>query len=109
MPPQEAYYKLRHVIDEVNNVIQKAVALRVGRGEGEGGKWGRLSPEKGNVCFSGGVMGWCFTLESFAKIYWRKMMGGGAGAGWSAFAQRLWGGLRFFFSFFFFSSIDPFL
>jgi 116 kDa U5 small nuclear ribonucleoprotein component len=61
LPPDDAYLKLRHVISEVNNVIA-------------GSSHGLLnppfvSPELGNVCFSSGLMGWSFTLESFSRIY----------------------------------------
>ena len=61
LPPDDAYLKLRHVISEVNSVIASS-------------SHGLLnppfvSPELGNVCFSSGLMGWSFTIESFARIY----------------------------------------
>lgn len=59
LPPADAYYKLKHVIEEVNTVISSInpdPALRV-------------SPERGNVAFASASMGWCFTLGSFAKMY----------------------------------------
>jgi U5 small nuclear ribonucleoprotein component len=56
LPPQDAYFKLKHTIEEVNNVLSKISDIR-------------LSPEKGNVAFACPQMGWCFTLKSFAKMY----------------------------------------
>ncbi|KIM31572.1 hypothetical protein M408DRAFT_235250 [Serendipita vermifera MAFF 305830] len=59
LPPAEAYYKIRHTIEEVNNFISGInpdPALR-------------LSPENGNVAFASADMGWCFTLRSFAQLY----------------------------------------
>lgn len=61
MPPNDAYFKLKHVIEEVNTVIE---SILPGQGESR-----RLSPEKGNVAFASASMGWCFTLQSFAKMY----------------------------------------
>jgi len=61
LPPSDAYFKLKHVIEEVNTVMENAFP---GQGEKR-----RLSPEKGNVAFASSSMGWCFTLPSFAKMY----------------------------------------
>ncbi|KAE9974974.1 hypothetical protein EG328_003511 [Venturia inaequalis] len=61
LPPQDAYFKLKHVVEEVNTIIENTIP---GRGEKR-----RLSPEKGNVAFACSTMGWCFTLSSFAKMY----------------------------------------
>lgn len=59
LPPADAYYKLKHTIEEVNTIISNIDAspeLRV-------------SPERGNVAFASTSMGWCFTLGSFAQMY----------------------------------------
>lgn len=61
LPPKDAYFKLKHTIEEVNTIIHetaphKSTALRV-------------SPEKGNVCFASADMKWCFSLKSFAMMY----------------------------------------
>lgn len=61
LPPTDAYFKLKHVIEEVNTVIEETLP---GQGERR-----RLSPEKGNVAFACSSMGWIFTLPSFAKMY----------------------------------------
>ncbi|PQE20381.1 U5 small nuclear ribonucleo component protein [Rutstroemia sp. NJR-2017a BBW] len=93
LPPTDAYFKLKHVVEEVNTVIE---ATLPGQGESR-----RLSPEKGNVLFACTSMGWCFTLQSFAKMYAdtyapSKKRGPGmnneeSGINAHEFARRLWG------------------
>ncbi|KAJ9668944.1 hypothetical protein H2201_000770 [Coniosporium apollinis] len=83
LPPADAYFKLKHVIEEVNTVIENTIP---GRGERR-----RVSPEKGNVAFACTSMGWCFTLPSFAKMYadsYEKINA-------DDFALRLWGDIFF--------------
>jgi U5 small nuclear ribonucleoprotein component len=83
LPPNDAYYKLKHVIEEVNTVIENTIP---GRGEAR-----RVSPEKGNVLFACTSMGWCFTLQSFAKMYSDSF----GGVNIDEFARRLWGDIYF--------------
>ena len=85
LPPTDAYFKLKHVIEEVNTMIENTLP-------GEGEKR-RLSPEKGNVLFACSSMGWCFTLQSFAKMYSDHYTGSKPGEGIDSqeFARRLWG------------------
>ncbi|CAF9933147.1 MAG: hypothetical protein GOMPHAMPRED_007159 [Gomphillus americanus] len=61
LPPTDAYFKLKHVIEQVNTIIENTIP---GQGEKR-----RLSPEKGNVAFACSSMKWIFTLPSFAKMY----------------------------------------
>uniref|UniRef100_A0AAX7SRD4 116 kDa U5 small nuclear ribonucleoprotein component n=1 Tax=Astatotilapia calliptera TaxID=8154 RepID=A0AAX7SRD4_ASTCA len=59
LPPTDAYYKLRHIVDEVNGLLSTYSTdenLVV-------------SPLLGNVCFASSQYSICFTLGSFAKIY----------------------------------------
>ncbi|KAK7745562.1 hypothetical protein SLS53_003062 [Cytospora paraplurivora] len=79
LPPNDAYFKLKHVVEEINTVIENTIP---GRGEQR-----RLSPEKGNVLFACAEMGWCFTLQSFAKMYSDSF----GGVNTEEFARRLWG------------------
>ena len=81
IPPQDAYFKLRHTIEEINTIIASC------------GSNQRVSPELGNVAFACAAQGWSFTLKSFAKIY-SKLSGSGQ---WDeeAFSQRLWGDIFF--------------
>ncbi|KAL1965952.1 hypothetical protein VTN77DRAFT_4892 [Rasamsonia byssochlamydoides] len=83
LPPNDAYFKLKHVIEEVNSVIEKTIP---GRGESR-----RLSPEKGNVAFACSSMRWCFTLPSFARMYAESYPKLDA----AEFATRLWGDIFF--------------
>ena len=79
LPPADAYHKLVHTIESVNEVISSCGVQNAPV----------LSPECGNVCFSSAAHGWCFSLESFAKIYSERYFGGGVKP--AAFAKRLWG------------------
>ncbi|KAG0348168.1 U5 small nuclear ribonucleoprotein component [Podila humilis] len=81
LPPTDAYYKLKHTIEEVNTIIA----------ETPGGKGIRLSPELGNVAFASSQMSWCFTLRSFAKLYADSY----PGIDVDGFAKRLWGDVYF--------------
>jgi U5 small nuclear ribonucleoprotein component len=85
LPPQDAYFKLKHVVEEVNTLIEAALP-------GHGEKL-RLSPEKGNVAFASSSMGWCFTLNSFAKMYAESYPK--ANLIPEDFARRLWGDIYF--------------
>jgi U5 small nuclear ribonucleoprotein component len=89
LPPTDAYFKLKHVVEEVNTVIENTLP---GQGEKR-----RLSPEKGNVLFACTSMGWCFTLQSFAKMYSDSYPGSKSGKGVDAqeLARRLWGDIFF--------------
>lgn len=83
LPPDDAYFKLKLTIEEVNSLI---AACPLGTPDM------RLSPELGNVCFASASFGWCFSLESFAKQYIEQ---------WSMpvspkdLAKRLWGDIYY--------------
>lgn len=81
LPPQDAYFKIRHSIEEVNAVISSCTADPA---------W-RVSPERGNVAFASASKGWCFTLQTFAALYAQSA----PGVDTSAFAARLWGDIYF--------------
>ncbi|KAI2616086.1 P-loop containing nucleoside triphosphate hydrolase protein [Hypoxylon sp. NC1633] len=83
LPPSDAYFKLKHVVEEVNTIIENT---KPGSGEEK-----RLSPEKGNVLFSCSEMGWCFTLQSFSKMYTDSF----AGVNTEELAKRLWGDIYY--------------
>jgi 116 kDa U5 small nuclear ribonucleoprotein component len=90
LPPFDAYFKLKHVVEEVNTVIERTLP---GQGEKR-----RLSPEKGNVLFACSNMGWGFTLQSFAKMYadsYPPTKKGTPGINAHEFARRLWGDIFF--------------
>ncbi|KAH9920212.1 Calreticulin family-domain-containing protein [Epithele typhae] len=75
--PADAYYKIRHTIEEINSFIHGI----------DPDPELRLSPEKGNVAFASTDMHWCFTLRSFAQMYADSY--GDLDVG--GFADRLWG------------------
>ncbi|KAJ3874831.1 P-loop containing nucleoside triphosphate hydrolase protein [Lentinula edodes] len=79
--PTDAYYKIRHTIEEINTFISGI----------DPDPELRLSPELGNVAFASTDMGWCFTLRSFAQMYADSF----GKVDVSAFAGRLWGDIYF--------------
>lgn len=82
LPPVDAYYKLRHIITEINSLLsmysEEADPLIV-------------SPLLGNVCFASARYCFCFTLESFAQIYSDTY----GGFDHKELAKRLWGDIYF--------------
>ena len=83
LPPQDAYYKLRHIVDEINGLLslyadEDNVQI--------------LSPLLGNVCFASSKYHICFTLKSFAHLY-SETYDGIINA--NEFARRLWGDIYF--------------
>lgn len=83
IPPTDAYFKLKHVVEEVNTIIENTIP---GQGEKR-----RLSPEKGNVAFACTSMDWVLTLPSFAKMYAETYPKVDA----NEFSRRLWGDIFF--------------
>eukprot|EP00002_Diphylleia_rotans_P024681 TRINITY_DN4880_c0_g1_i1.p1 TRINITY_DN4880_c0_g1~~TRINITY_DN4880_c0_g1_i1.p1 ORF type:complete len:976 (+),score=217.16 TRINITY_DN4880_c0_g1_i1:58-2985(+) len=82
LPPEDAYFKLRHTIEEVNTLL----ALY-----SHGTETVRVSPVTGNVCFASSLYGWSFTLKSFADLYASTHPGVDA----AEFAKRLWGDIYY--------------
>ncbi|XP_065666012.1 116 kDa U5 small nuclear ribonucleoprotein component isoform X5 [Hydra vulgaris] len=83
LPPTDAYYKLKHIIDEVNSLLSVYT-------EGEDNII--MSPLLGNVCFASAHYRFCFTLASFSKLYCDTF---GGGVNYIEFAKRLWGDVYF--------------
>ncbi|XP_067952205.1 116 kDa U5 small nuclear ribonucleoprotein component-like [Watersipora subatra] len=82
LPPTDAYYKIKHIIDEVNELITKYADEET---------QGLVSPLLGNVCFASSYYRFCFTLKSFANIY-AQTYGGFHDV---ELARRLWGDIYF--------------
>ncbi|CAN6656802.1 pre-mRNA-splicing factor Snu114p [Trichomonascus vanleenenianus] len=77
LPPEDAYFKLLHCIETVNEYIRYvSPASNV-----------RLSPELGNVVFASASMEWCFSLYSFARKYCQQY----PALDVESFGKRLWG------------------
>ena len=83
LPPADAYYKIRHTIQEVNSLIATSYGPS---------STALLDPVKGNVAFMSAKYGWCFTLESFSNIIYSEM---GGDVNPRALAKRLWGDVWF--------------
>ncbi|PIL31492.1 hypothetical protein GSI_06194 [Ganoderma sinense ZZ0214-1] len=79
--PADAYYKIKHTIEEVNTFISGI----------NPDPDLRLSPENGNVAFASTDMYWCFTLRSFAQMYADTY----GSVDVNAFADRLWGDIYY--------------
>lgn len=82
LPPTDAYYKLRHILDEVNTIISMYTDDEENH---------MVSPILGNVCFASSYFRYCFTLKSFAKIYSDTY----GGINTREFSRRLWGDIYF--------------
>ncbi|CAK9290154.1 unnamed protein product [Gordionus sp. m RMFG-2023] len=120
LPPQDAFYKIRHVIDELNALVAlhaesctpfgtKATALRIEPAakvastttvvEGPtlkasppmGNEY--FSPLTGNVCFASAKFGFCFTLKSFARTYSQYFATTAINE--TELARRLWGDIYY--------------
>ena len=95
LPPNDAFYKIKHEIGRLNKIILESWSSRQnlkrmkahneGRDGGERGERGErggaqgddrptlLSPTAGNVCFASTRDRWMFTLHSFAiRVYSKK-------------------------------------
>ncbi|GKV34942.1 hypothetical protein SLEP1_g43272 [Rubroshorea leprosula] len=80
LPPKDAYHKLRHTLEVINNHISAASTTA--------GNVPVIDPAAGNVCFASASAGWSFTLQSFAKLYVKLH---GIPFDSEKFASRLWG------------------
>ncbi|KAK7686621.1 hypothetical protein QCA50_010221 [Cerrena zonata] len=81
LKPSDAYYKIKHTIEEINVLISNI----------NPDPDLRLSPENGNVAFASTDMSWCFTLRSFAQMYADTY----GDLDVNAFSARLWGDVYF--------------
>lgn len=89
LPPQDAYYKLKHTIEDVNAAIERHSPDALLR------KPQRVNPALGNVVFASAVHGWCFSLGSFASLYASYHNLGAGQLDTVEFAKRLWGNAYF--------------
>uniref|UniRef100_A0A8R1DRL3 Tr-type G domain-containing protein n=1 Tax=Caenorhabditis japonica TaxID=281687 RepID=A0A8R1DRL3_CAEJA len=82
LPPADAYFKLRLIIDQVNSILSTFSDEEVPV----------LSPLNGNVIFSSARYNVCFSLLSFSNIYARQH---GDSFNSKEFSRRLWGDFYF--------------
>ena len=83
LPPTDAYFKMKHIIEEVNALLTLYSDSK--------GEEIYVSPIKGNVCFASSQFSLCFTLKQFANVY-AEVYGD---FDIRAFAERLWGDVYF--------------
>jgi U5 small nuclear ribonucleoprotein component len=69
MPPADAYYKIKHTIDELNSVLRDVKIAFGSLDDLKTGTQDYFSPLNDNVCFASTLFGSCFTTMSFAKTY----------------------------------------
>ncbi|XWS73900.1 hypothetical protein CRYUN_Cryun02cG0169000 [Craigia yunnanensis] len=84
LPPKDAYHKLRHTLEVINNHVSAATTTV--------GNVPVIDLAAGNVCFASASAGWSFTLQSFAKLY-VKLHEIPFDA--EKFASRLWGDIYY--------------
>lgn len=84
LPPVDAYFKLRHIVDEVNGLLSLY---------SEEENVQPVNPLLGNVCFASSQYGFCFSLKSFAQLYSDTYSASGIDP--NALAKRLWGDIYF--------------
>ncbi|KAI4335619.1 hypothetical protein L6164_014251 [Bauhinia variegata] len=84
LPPKDAYHKLRHTLEVINNHISAASSTA--------GDVQVIDPVAGNVCFASATAGWSFTLRSFAKLYMKVH---GISIDVNLFASFLWGDIYY--------------
>ena len=100
LPPNDAYFKLKYIIDQVNSHLyeyQMEVQSNYNYNNNDDNddnnnnqqKFIKVSPENGNVCFASSLNGWCFSLQSFAQGYSDTH----GGFPYQKFAKRLWGNI----------------
>ncbi|KAF6773167.1 hypothetical protein AHF37_07346, partial [Paragonimus kellicotti] len=89
LPPTDAYYKIKHIIDEVNSIL---LTFSETTGSEAGDSQPLVSPLLGNVCFASTYYRFCFTLDSFAKLYADTFA---PGMDADELAKRLWGDIYY--------------
>ena len=77
LPPADAYHRLVHAIEEVNDVLRST-----------GYRHKLLSPAHNNVCFASPAHDYVFSLRSFAKLYCDRSP---TPLSYASFARKLWG------------------
>ena len=114
LPPQDAYHKIVHTLEEVNAILEKlnyfapitpsssssSASSHPSKDSTSSSSSSvaanstpltrpRLSPENNNVCFASALHGWIFSTYSFAKIYSDYHQS----FSYLEFGKRLWGNM----------------
>ena len=83
LPPNDAYYKLVAMLEDVNTIIDSC---------SQGLSLPRINPINNNVIFCSGTHRWSFTLLSYARHYQKVF---GIDIPVENLAKRLWGNVWF--------------
>lgn len=86
LPPNDAYFKIKHILDEFNRVINENSIFNTEN------KIHFVSPDRNNVIFTSSSYGIIFTLESYARKY-NEVYGTKSDA--KTFSKFLWGDIYF--------------
>jgi U5 small nuclear ribonucleoprotein component len=81
LPPEDAYYKIRHCITEINDFLALEFPTR----------HVKVGPELENIIFASASMEWCFTVKSFAAMYSLRY----PSLDPDQLARRLWGDIYY--------------
>jgi len=95
LPPTDAYFKIKQILDEFNRIVSENIQFKA-----EADKNHFVSPENGNVIFASSLYGIIFSLESFARKYYElnknlDKIGYENSAKIKTFAKMLWGDVYF--------------
>lgn len=71
MPMTDAYYKIKHTLDEINAIIQ-TFSLQMSKQSSSAHSQRQISPVNWNVIFASSLFGCCFNLGSFSRKYAEK-------------------------------------
>ena len=85
LPPNDAYFKMLHIIDSVNDIIHLSSR----------GRYPPVAPSRGNVAFASSQHGYMFTVQSFASQIITDHTDIGNSISVSQLSQRLWGDCYF--------------
>lgn len=87
LPVVDFYYKLKYLVDDVNSFICNNEFKHTY-------SWSKaMDPTLGNIVFASASLGFCFTLQSFAELYFAKQDMGSIEA--EQFSKTLWGDTYF--------------
>jgi 116 kDa U5 small nuclear ribonucleoprotein component len=81
LPPNDAYFKMLHIIDSVNDIIHLSSR----------GRYPPVLPSRGNVAFASAQHGYMFTVQSFASQIIADHTDIGNSISVLQLSQRLWG------------------
>lgn len=68
LSPEDAYCKIRHVIEDANRIIRENGG-GANKPTSAKSRYPTFCPSRGNVVFASGLHGWCFSLESLSTLY----------------------------------------